>query len=97
MIVCLKNWLDFAAAVEIGGTEVKKKLLWQLQAKGNYLGRTQLTNTNEGKIILFITFTVAWVEIMYIILKAVKSTLLKVNFVEIFVTIVSVIILVIHG
>ena len=25
MIVCLKNWLDFAAAVEIGGTEVKKK------------------------------------------------------------------------
>ena len=32
-----------------------------------------------------------------IILKAVKSTLLKVNFVEIFVTIVSVIILVIHG
>lgn len=61
------------------------------------MGRTQLTNTNEGKIILFITFTVAWVEIMYIILKAVKSTLLKVNFVEIFVTIVSVIILVIHG
>ena len=34
---------------------------------------------------------------MYIILKAVKSTLLKVNFVEILVTIVSVIILVIHG
>ena len=48
-------------------------------------------------MILFITFTVAWVEIMYMILKAVKSTLLKVNFVEIFVTIVSVIILVIHG
>ena len=43
------------------------------------MGRTQLTNT------------VAWVEIMYISLKAVKSTLLKVNFVEIFVTIVSVI------
>ena len=62
------------------------------------MGRTQLTNTNEGKIILFITFTVAWVETMYIILKAVKSTLLTVNFsVEIFVTIVSVIILVIHG
>ena len=61
------------------------------------MGRTQLTNTNEGKIILSITFSVAWVEIMYIILKAVKSTLLKVNFVEIFVTIVSVIILVIHG
>ena len=61
------------------------------------MGRTQLTNTNERKMILFITFTVAWVEIMYIILKAVKSTLLKVNFVEIFVTIVSVIILVIHG
>ena len=59
--------------------------------------RTQLTNTNEDKMILFITFTVAWVEIMYIILKAVKSTLLKVNFVEIFVTIVSVIFLVIHG
>ena len=59
--------------------------------------RTQLTNTNEGKMILFITFTVAWVEIMYIILKAVKSTLLKVNFVEIFVTIFSVIFLVIHG
>ena len=34
---------------------------------------------------------------MYIILKAVKSTLLKVNFVVTFVTIVSVIILVIHG
>ena len=48
-------------------------------------------------MILFITFTVALVEIMYIILKAVKYTLLKVNFVEIFVTIVSVIILVIHG
>ena len=48
-------------------------------------------------MILFITFTVAWVEIMYIILKAVKFTLLKVNFVEIFLTIVSVIILVIHG
>ena len=61
------------------------------------MGWTQLTNTNEGKMILFITFTVAWVEIMYIILKAVKYTLLKVNFVEIFVTIVSVIILVIHG
>ena len=61
------------------------------------MGRTQLTNTNEGKIILFITFTVAWVESMYIILKAVKSTLLKVNFVEIFVTVASVIILVIHG
>ena len=61
------------------------------------MGRTQLTNTNEGKMILFITFTVAWVKIMYIILKAVKSTLLKVNFVEIFVTIVSVIFLVIHG
>ena len=59
--------------------------------------RTQLTNTNEGKMILFITFKVASVEIMYIILKAVKSTLLKVNFVEIFVTIVSVILLVIHG
>ena len=59
--------------------------------------RTQLTNTNEGKMILFITFTVAWVEIMYIILKAVKSTLLKVNFVEIFVTVFSVIILVIRG
>ena len=59
--------------------------------------RTQLTNTNEGKMILFITFKVAWVEIMYIILKAVKSTLLKVNFVEIFVTVVSVIILVIRG
>ena len=43
------------------------------------------------------TFTVASVEIMYIILKPVKSTLLKVNFVEIFVTIVSVILLVIHG
>ena len=61
------------------------------------MGRTQLTNTNEGKMILFITFTVAWIEITYIILKAVKSTLLKVNFVEILVTIVSVIILVIHG
>ena len=61
------------------------------------MGRTQLTNTNEGKMILFITFTVAWVEIMYIILKAVKSTLLKVNFVAIFVTVVSVIILVIRG
>ena len=48
-------------------------------------------------MILFITFKVAWVEIMYIILKAVKSTLLKVNFVEIFVTVVSVIILVIRG
>ena len=48
-------------------------------------------------MILFITFTVAWVEIMYMILKAVKSTLLKVNFVEIFVTVVSVIILVIRG
>ena len=48
-------------------------------------------------MILFITFTVAWVEIMYIILKTVKSTLLKVNFVEIFVTIVSVVLLVIHG
>ena len=34
---------------------------------------------------------------MYINLKAVKSTLLKVNFVVTFVTIVSVIILVIHG
>ena len=61
------------------------------------MGRTQLTNTNERKMILFITFTVAWVEIMYIILKAVKSTLLKVNFVAIFVTVVSVIILVIRG
>ena len=61
------------------------------------MGRTQLTNTNECKMILFITFTVGWVEIMYIILKAVKSTLLKVNFVVTFVTIVSVIILVIHG
>ena len=59
--------------------------------------RTQLTNTNEGKMILFITFTVAWAEIMYIILKAAKSTLLKVNFIEIFVTVVSVIILVIRG
>ena len=35
---------------------------------------------------------------MYIILKVVKSTLLKMNFVEIFVTIVSVIMLqVFHG
>ena len=48
-------------------------------------------------MILFTTFTVAWIEITYIILKAVKSTLLKVNFVEIFVTVVSVIILVIRG
>ena len=48
-------------------------------------------------MILFITFTIALDEITFIILKAVKSTLLKVNFVEIFVTLVSVIILVIRG